>query len=754
MTVHESGHPLAPDLGSSGFNVRSLVLNKDVSWTLTLRNDSEFPISNLSVQENSDQAFVSQPRSRRLAPGASTTFTLRIKPTSLGFSLLEVIISYQDGGIASIPVSFEVTESGSLASDFQEGFDQVYDLRPESNQVDPLIIDPDFDSIPGSRPFRYQWLKDGKPITGATSRLFSIARVNAKHTGVYACRVSNSYGSAVSPGYGLAVISQTLDRAVSVIESKPFTLAPENCPKSSSAYWTFESLYSDTGEFKNDGRRAGIQSAVFRNLYSIYTDAGTYTLNFAGQVIASYRVSVITAPYLWLEDVSLPVGTNAAIYLPEGSFAVVAGDGDFPPSYTYSRFNLDVRNLPPGLRVARHRFYDEENDYSYTSLAIVGRCYVPGIYTVILTATNAAGSSGPVPLTITVTPLETYHVGTFVSVLSPNDVLPLGGKVVIQITRTGAFSGSLSTHRHRYSFAGQIGESNHEGIITSTISLGYVRGFGTMRLRLTLGARNYPQGEILAIDSPQEFIFSPTISRLSGLFSGRYHLLLNDSEDNSPISSALLLVGSSGTATFVSGGFTATCLPITGGYPGPEYQLYATQYNPVPFSLIGFIGIDETQPSCSGYLQETELPRPSADDPDPSPFTEDFSVVGSKWLPVPKDSVVLNLPLAGLNASFGYHKPAFGHHLVSLLPGSCSFSVYDGSYSNYTVAVNAVSGTFTVVEKYFGPDFDSFDPVTDTYPTLRATYLYRGLLYPYQQEGIAFPADPFKRMPMRLGKPR
>lgn len=50
----------------------------------------------------------------------------------------------------------------------------------------------------GKAPFRYQWLKDARPIPGATQARFEIAAVSAADAGLYVCMVSNAAGATPS----------------------------------------------------------------------------------------------------------------------------------------------------------------------------------------------------------------------------------------------------------------------------------------------------------------------------------------------------------------------------------------------------------------------------------------------------------------------------------------------------------------------------------------------------------------------------
>jgi len=60
----------------------------------------------------------------------------------------------------------------------------------------------------GSQPLRYQWMRDGTDIPGATAAVHGIPSAQSSHEGAYACRVSNDYGEVTSDSATLTVQPQ------------------------------------------------------------------------------------------------------------------------------------------------------------------------------------------------------------------------------------------------------------------------------------------------------------------------------------------------------------------------------------------------------------------------------------------------------------------------------------------------------------------------------------------------------------------
>lgn len=76
----------------------------------------------------------------------------------------------------------------------------------------------------GSRPFTFQWLKEGRPIAGATTPVLAIANVSSADAGLYACVVSNSAGS--TPSAPLILLVQPPGRDAVAPTRLPVTNSP------------------------------------------------------------------------------------------------------------------------------------------------------------------------------------------------------------------------------------------------------------------------------------------------------------------------------------------------------------------------------------------------------------------------------------------------------------------------------------------------------------------------------------------------
>ena len=53
--------------------------------------------------------------------------------------------------------------------------------------------------VTGTKPFEYQWYKNGNKINGATQSIYQILNASpVKHVGFYKVKVTNKYGSVFS----------------------------------------------------------------------------------------------------------------------------------------------------------------------------------------------------------------------------------------------------------------------------------------------------------------------------------------------------------------------------------------------------------------------------------------------------------------------------------------------------------------------------------------------------------------------------
>jgi len=175
----------------------------------------------------------------------------------------------------------------------------------------------------GPAPLKYQWLFNGKPISGATDVNYTIASVQLSQAGSYSAVVSNSFNSATSSSATLVVdgVSAFADGVVGV----PFILriTADNNP---------------TG-FSASGLPPGFRCDNSGIISGTPTQAGTFQVHVtARNIFSSVSANIIIS----IKDGSITSGTSAFGVVGAPFVYLIAADNN-PTGFSAS-------GLPPGLR--------------------------------------------------------------------------------------------------------------------------------------------------------------------------------------------------------------------------------------------------------------------------------------------------------------------------------------------------------------------------------------------------------------------
>jgi len=112
---------------------------------------------------------------------------------------------------------------------------------------------------------RYQWLRNGEPIAGATEATLTIPAAAATDAGTYAVDVSSAAGTVRSQAANLAVVSVRLDTMA--VDTAKVVVRASLAVAGKSDQWTFDVLLPDGWSYR-DGSRPGADApaAGDRNL--------------------------------------------------------------------------------------------------------------------------------------------------------------------------------------------------------------------------------------------------------------------------------------------------------------------------------------------------------------------------------------------------------------------------------------------------------------------------------------------------------
>ncbi|MCC6235320.1 MAG: immunoglobulin domain-containing protein, partial [Verrucomicrobiales bacterium] len=126
----------------------------------------------------------------------------------------------------------------------------------------------------GSAPLSYLWLKDGKPLSDATSRVLTLPRVSEANVGEYAVRVSNAKGNAESAPVRLTLLSPPSITKVNVVPTPPVPGKPLRIEITAEGSGPLTYLWTRNG--------SPITGATASVLERAAAEVGTYSVRVTG----------------------------------------------------------------------------------------------------------------------------------------------------------------------------------------------------------------------------------------------------------------------------------------------------------------------------------------------------------------------------------------------------------------------------------------------------------------------------------------
>lgn len=284
-TVHEAPYTIA----WTNVSVGRYTLNA-VAWDNSESSKVSEPVT-ITVEPRADVfGILTHPQDQTVAPGGTATFsvtTTDLGPVTYqwllnGTSILNETestlvlgnVDASDAGSYSAEVSFEgiTLESDSASLTIAEG--PVILTQPQGQSVnvgDTAYFEVEAD---GARPLKYQWLRNGNPIRGATDFSFEIPDVKATHAGNYSVVVANVIGATRSSQANLSVVvgSGSLSTADDFADRITFN------PLESAVFGNNADASSESGEPDHAGKSGG--KSIWYTWKATFT--GSLTLSTLG----------------------------------------------------------------------------------------------------------------------------------------------------------------------------------------------------------------------------------------------------------------------------------------------------------------------------------------------------------------------------------------------------------------------------------------------------------------------------------------
>ncbi len=354
---------------------------------------------------------------------SATTATLHLTSTSLADQgTYDVVVTNTVGSFTSLPATLQVVGSTPLI---------VTPPAPALVQTGaPLHLSV---RALGRPPLSYQWLKNGRPISGSTSSTHSIWAATLSDAATYSVRVTST----------ASVVAST---SVAVVTNQPDTLVLEVGAKASLKAITAGSglmyawkkdnaalLADPRFRISPDGRTLTITSLAS-------SDAGRYhcAVTAHGSELASAEtdLGVFSEPPSLVSPQNLPDGIVGGPYQHQ---ILLAGSPSARPS------SFSAKGLPPGVTIHRR------------SGLISGTPTKAGAFTVTVIASNRRGAPSFIE-TIEITPLPSHLPGSYSGLVARSPALnaDLGGRVDLTVLPSAAASGRLTLGSSSIPFKGLL----------------------------------------------------------------------------------------------------------------------------------------------------------------------------------------------------------------------------------------------------------------------------------------------------------
>ena len=424
--------------GASSVNFSTVHSGSSNTLTFIIKNKGNVNLTSLVTTVDgaaSADYAVTTPLSTTLASNTGTTFTVKFSPTADGVRSATLHIASND--LDENPFDIGLTGIGFVKPSIT--------LPPASLLVGTGESASFSVSASGSGTLTYKWLKNNLAITGATSTTYSIASAALTSAGSYSATVTNILGPVTSSAAKLGVVSLATS-SVTVNEGLTIALTAHAAAPAGTIL-TYQWM-KDHSPLSNSGTSPGQiisgATATTLNITKAATlNAGSYTC-VVGMGGLTKECGAFTVA-VRLKPVVDPLGPLA--WTVSGTVTDLATAQNLPTKFVFS-------GLPPGVT----------GNATTGQLSGKPTTAITASKTFSITASNLAGTSPPVIVSYTITPLPLPVVGTFNGLLDRDMTLSapfaiptgqklqgMGGSLTsFVVASTGAFTGTLKLEDKSY----------------------------------------------------------------------------------------------------------------------------------------------------------------------------------------------------------------------------------------------------------------------------------------------------------------
>lgn len=579
-----------------------------------------------------------------------------------------------------------------------------------------------FDVALNGLPTTCQWRKNGVAIVGATGTQFTL----------------NNVATTDGALYTVALGTGTISSAASLSVVKPTTFVTAPLAKTAVLAQTVTNATGATFQWQ----RAGL------NLVDGTKYAGTKTASLSVKLLTAADAGTDYSCVIKLGALTHTVGPCELAILPKpvidpvaAQQTIISGSYRLELKATPTPTSWSVVGLPSGLT------------YSTTTGVISGAANVAdkltGPYVINVTATNAAGTSDKItfPLSVAIQPAGT--AGAWSGLVARQLALnaDLGGSVVLTVTGTGTYTGTLRNGKDTHALSGRVitdvlsKQSTGTQTIVRTgrtpLAVSFTLDSGTSSLIGTISSA----GEIAAVDASRN-PWTTLLPAPAGLYNNALELPMEDVGDLTKPQGAgwtQLTVAALGTVT-VSGrladgtAFTGTSI-MGADRRVPLFQLLYTNHG----SLRGWQVIGEDEWVSSDDLSWVKTgPISTADKTYTAGYAITLNTSGAKYVkPTTAQPIILALPDQADNAMVQFS----GADIESAAKYADLAQVFRVSKTNIAAFRTATTGNPCGVKMTFVPttgllsgSFTLTDP--GTLKAVVRTVTYYGVLLSHRREGV------------------